>query len=429
MIEGAEFDRSLKDREQNQNLYSLVAGGEHLLGNWGLDYAFAYSYADEEEPDYYGSDFEMDDGADITLDLSNTDLPQYTITSLENGYEFDTDHFVLSEIEVENNKTSNRDITGLLNLKIPFLVGQNQSELKFGGKFLLKEKDQEIRSTLYSWEGEEDVLLTQLYGDFEDMNFMDGAYKIGKTQDPQKVRDFVKANMNGDLVGEENLETNAEDYQAKEDVFAFYGQSTTYFDKFMLLFGARYEITKIEYTGYEVQWDVDGDYVGTTSATNSKNWNHILPDIHLKYEATPNTNIRAAFTSGLSRPNFYDLVPYKLVFHEDEEMEIGNPDLEPTTAYNFDLLAEHFFQGVGILSGGFFYKSLDKIIYPFTYEQPDDDPRYPAYQVFQSIQGETATLYGFEINCHFCRISGQDSASLLIIHMPILMQLLESVLM
>ncbi len=101
---------------------------------------------------------------------------------------------------------------------------------------------------------------------------MDGEYKIGKTQDPQKVRDFVKANMNGDLEGEVIVETDAEDYQAAEDVFAFYGQSTTYFDKFMLLFGARYEITKIDYTGYEVQWDVDGDYVGTTEATNSKTW-------------------------------------------------------------------------------------------------------------------------------------------------------------
>lgn len=398
MIEEAEFERSLKDREQNQTIYSLVAGGEHLLGNWGLDYAFSYGFADQIEPDYYTSDFKMNEAANLTLNLSNTDLPKYTITDLENGYEFDPANFELDAIEVSDNSTSNRDITGLLNLKFPFLLGQNQSELKFGGKFLLKKKDQEINSTLYSWEGGNAVLLSQLYGDFEDTNFMDGEYKIGKTQDPQKVRDFVKANKDGDLVGEPNYETDAEDYQATEDVYAFYGQSTTHFDKFMLLFGARYEITKIEYTGHDVQWDENGDYEATTTATNSKTWNHFLPNIHLKFEATPNTNIRAAFTSGLARPNYYDLVPYLLVFREDEEMEIGNPNLEPTTAYNFDLLAEHFFQGIGILSGGFFYKSFDKIIYPFTFEQPENDPRYAGYQVLQPIQGETATLYGFEIN-------------------------------
>lgn len=397
-IDEAAFDRSLKDREQNQTLYNLVAGGEHLLGNWGLDYAFSYSFADEKEPDYHASDFELDEDPNITLDLSNTDLPKYTITNLENGYEFDPAHYVLDKIEVEDNSTSNRDITGLLNLKFPFLLGQNQSELKFGGKFLLKEKDQEKNAIEYSWEGEDDILLSQLYGDFEDTNFMGGEYKIGKTQDPQKVRDFVIDNKGGFLEGEFNYETDAEDYQASEDVFAFYGQSTTYFDKFMLLFGGRYEITNIEYTGYEVQWDEEGDYVDTTPTTSNKTWNHFLPSIHLKFEATPNTNIRAAFTSGLARPNFYDLVPFQLVFVEDEEMEIGNPDLEPTTSYNFDLLAEHFFQGIGVLSGGFFYKSLDKIIYPYSFEQSADHPRYAGYEVFQPIQGETATLYGFEMN-------------------------------
>ncbi|MFQ6115052.1 MAG: TonB-dependent receptor domain-containing protein, partial [bacterium] len=75
---------------------------------------------------------------------------------------------------------------------------------------------------------------------------------------------------------------------------------------------------------------------------------------------------------------------------------IGNPDLKATTAYNFDLLGEHYLSGIGILSGGFFYKSLDNIIYTRFFEQAGGP--YDGFEVEQRANGETAKLYGFEVN-------------------------------
>jgi len=43
-------------------------------------------------------------------------------------------------------------------------------------------------------------------------------------------------------------------------------------------------------------------------------------------------------------------------------------------------------------------KSMDKIIYPFVYDKPDDDPNYPEFEVSSWIQGEKASLFGFEIH-------------------------------
>ena len=404
-INEAAFDRSLKDRSQDQQIVSVVFGGENMLGNWGLDYYLAYSYADEKEPDYHGSDFELDEDPNILLDLSDTDTPKYTITNLEDGYEFNTDNYVLDGIEVEDNSTSNTDITAGLNLKVPLNIGAYQTELKFGGKTVFRKKDQEKNAIEYSWEGDDDILLTQLYGDFEDENFMYGNYKIGKTQDPQKIRDFVEANKNGDLEGEFNHESDAEDYNATEDVYAGYVQFTTHFGDWMLLFGARDEYTKTSYTGYEVQFAAEddegeggGDYISTTELSNDNSYNHILPMLHLRWRFTPNSNLRLAYTSGIARPNFFDLVPYMMVLNDDDEMEIGNPDLKPTTSYNLDLMVEHYFQGIGILSGGAFYKGLGDIIYATKYDYDGDNTNYEGYDVFQSIQGGDGTLYGFELN-------------------------------
>jgi len=77
-------------------------------------------------------------------------------------------------------------------------------------------------------------------------------------------------------------------------------------------------------------------------------------------------------------------------------MVIGNPELVPTTAYNIDLLAAHYLPGIGIVSGGIFYKALDNIIYTSYYDQVGGS--YDGFEVEQMVNGETASLFGFEVN-------------------------------
>ena len=172
--------------------------------------------------------------------------------------------------------------------------------------------------------------------------------------------------------------------------------TTLNFDKLMSLVGFRHEITSVEYTGNEVLFDADGDYESTAEVTSDDSYSHFLPMVHLVYRPSPQTNIRAAFTSGIARPNYYDLAPYKIIIQEDEEMVIGNPGLKPTTSFNFDLLAEYYLPGIGIVSGGFFYKAMDKIIYTSYYEQ--EGGPYDGYEIEQKVNGEKATLSGFEAN-------------------------------
>ena len=96
---------------------------------------------------------------------------------------------------------------------------------------------------------------------------------------------------------------------------------------------------------------------------DTKFYGNILPMVHFRYRIGPMTQLRLAFT--------YRYRPAELFRHgalppsvpEDEELVRGNPELKPTTAYNIDLMGEHYFQGIGIFSGGVFYKSLSNTIY------------------------------------------------------------------
>ncbi len=396
-ITEAAMERHLKDRLERQKIYNVAGGGEHKLGLFNLDYTLSYSYAEESKPDQTDPTFELNEDVDLLLNVSDPNLPKYQITNLANGYEHNPDNWILDEIAHENGLNEDSDMIASLNLKHPYLLGNSSGELKFGGKFHLKNKERKNNVWEYGWEGDNDVLLTQFLADDEDTDFMSGEYKIGPSADGDKVREFFKANRNGLLEGELNKEdTDGENYKAKENIFAYYAMTTHNFDKLTLLAGFRHEITTVDYQGNEVLFDDEGDYESTNLVEDDDSYSHFLPMIHLRYSMTPRTNFRLALTSGLARPNYYDLVPYKLIFREDNEMAIGNPGLTPTTAYNFDLLAEHYLPGIGIISGGVFYKALDKIIFTKFYKQ--EGGQYDGFEISQPVNGETASLFGFEVN-------------------------------
>ncbi|MGB5849781.1 MAG: TonB-dependent receptor, partial [Ignavibacteriaceae bacterium] len=231
-------------------------------------------------------------------------------------------------------------------------------------------------------------------------DLLDGNYNFGPTIDVDKMESFFNANKDVDFVGTFlNEDSDAATYDATEDIYAFYLMTTINFDNLMILAGVRDEISKTSYNGNEVVFSDTGTYVETNPLSAEKSHNHILPSLHLKYTVTPQTNIRAAFTSGLARPHYEQMVPFSVVLHEDEEIERGNPDLVPTTAYGFDLLGEHYFSGIGVISGGIFYKILEDITYPTVIEEVGGI--YDGYEVTQPWQpkgADPATIFGFEVN-------------------------------
>ena len=109
----------------------------------------------------------------------------------------------------------------------------------------------------------------------------------------------------------------------------------------------------------------------------------------MRYGLTQQTNLRAAVTTAMARPNFVDLVPSRLV--DDEDILLGNPELDPTTATNFDFLVEHYDQRIGVMSAGVFYKSLKDPIFVFVEDNElGGETRQPR-------NGEDGEIYGFEL--------------------------------
>lgn len=390
-----EAERELKDRLETQQILSLGAGGTQLFGKATVDYRVGYSYAEEREPRARYPVFVTED-LDFNVDLSDRDQPRYTESTgnLENysAYEFD-------EYEVNDNLTTDNDFTSSVDVSLPFRMGDLTSTLKLGGKARIKTKDRENRVTIYDgYDG--DLMLTDMLGGFTDSDFYrdcQGCYSMGRVAGARESWQFFQANQNRFELDSDGTreDSDAENFTADENVFAGYLMATMESGRWRFVPGVRVEYTDMSYQGNEVRFNEDGDYEGTTPISDSSDYFHVLPGINVRYRLNEQTNIRGAVTRSLARPNYWNLVPYRLVNREDEELEIGNQDLDVTSSTNVDLLLERYFQSIGMVTGGVFYKQLTDYVYESVYDL--DGGPYDGYETVQPVNGGDATLWGFEV--------------------------------
>ena len=360
-VSDARVERELKNRYEVQDIYSLKTGGRHAFSGLDVDYSASFSYAQEDEPDRRDMTF-LQKKVDLSYDISDPRYPTYAVT---NGIDIhDPAAFDLDEMVVENNLTWERNLMVRLDLEAPFNLNAAPGAFRFGAKARSKRRERENDSQVMdSFAG--GLTMAAVASDIESRPLLDGRYVIGRSPDPGKV-DLLYATegtkFEVDINGSRE-DTDPANYSATEDVYAAYAQTRLSLGRWMLLTGARYEWTGLRYTGNEVIFDENGDYEATNGITGKNSYGQLFPMAHLKYAIGHNTNLRLAATRSLARPNYYDVVPYQLVFREDELLERGNVDLKPTTALNLDLMLEHYFSTVGLVAGGLFYKRLDDYIF------------------------------------------------------------------
>lgn len=399
-VEGARLIRGLQDRVESQTIIAVNGGGAHNFGNLGLDYRIAYSYGEQTKdfPDgQIRPEFQMR-GVDLALDLSDTQAPRFTPTNLTFADLNNPDNFEIDAFDFRAQNTTDEDLVGSLNFKIPYSLGNATAEFKFGGKLRTKTKDRNNERFRNKWKGDDDLLMSQFAGDMVD-DFQDGDYNFGPGIDRDRMREFFLANKDNPNGFESSIredETFGETYDAGEDVYSYYLMTTINFGKVLLLGGVRQEFTNTDYTGTLLEFNEDGDFVNAAPQADSRSYNNFFPNFQLRYQATPRTNLRFAATTGIARANYFDLVPFLWVIPEDQELLRGNSKLDPTTSVNLDLLAEHFLQNIGILAGGVFYKRLDDIIFTANFKQ--EGGPFDGFDVEQPINGGSATLWGFELN-------------------------------
>lgn len=375
--------------------YSLQ--GETRLGKSTLDAAVFYT---DSRRDYNSDAVSFNSGR---FPMINRDI---NTSFLRTEGEFnDSSLYSLNNFESNDVVTHGNNTVFRVNLSIPYRLGSGTGKIKAGlkSKSLYNERYRPNSSLYSEFSGDTSVLLTDFVGTNElSDSFMDNNLNFGPNVSTSAI-DYYYSNPNNFTTNVDASRISADTffYEATENVFAGYLMSQLQLEKLMILIGARIEKTNVDYSANIVEQDGE-TWVSTTPINSENNYTKILPNIQFKYNLNQSSIIRAALTFGYSRPNFADLVPSRSIGIESQEITIGNPDLDPAFSTNLDLMYEKYFDDLGIFSGGIFYKNIDKFQYTSQTSVIGNEftgaSVYTDWVLHQTLNGETAKVFGLELN-------------------------------
>ena len=409
-------------RLPDYGIASLGIGGKHVYSDswlaWEISAARSRQLAAAGNPGATFKYIKNDAGTgQCTFDASattNPNLPQFDPACLAPGSPtLDPTQYYLSEYDTTSGTTSQVNLQGAVSMAKNYHAGSHFSTFEFGFKVRNAHKGQDALSGVYDNVGNYGTtgnppLMSMFLSGFQNSNYYDKDYNLGPVTDYNQITAFFNANPGLFPIDEPAtiFGSMSSNFNLTERISAGYAMNTIEFGRFRLQTGLRIEATQLDILGFKVINNVDsnGNPLPSTVISEPANtwyWDP-LPSVQLRYRLTNESDIRAVYGRGISRPNPYDMVPY--VTEDDSTqpltVSIGNPNLKPEHANNYDLLYEHYLKPFGLLQAGFFYKQLSSPIYYIT--NPSIGPgdpyynQYPGDMLSYIINGSNAQLWGIE---------------------------------
>lgn len=372
----AEVERELKDRMETQKILSTNIGGTTRLDSWVIDYRLAYSKSGEDEPIHLGA--AIFSGEFENMGFNDTRKP--LLIAPQDYYQAGS--YELDEIELAKSSTNDTNKAINLDFMREFTMGMNPAQVKFGVKHNSRKKDSDDEVWAFD---EFDSTLADFVGgpiDYKLGNF-------GPAIDARAIGAFAKG-----LALEEDYrdieESNIGDFEITEDTSAAYLMGRMDIDSLRVLTGIRYESIDFDARGYRL---IDGDDI-TTISDFSNTQDHWLPALHIRYSLGEKTQLRAAWTNSVVRPNFSQLSPG--FYQDDDEAEFGNPELKPLESSNIDLGIEHYPGMASVISAFVFYKDIENFAYQTDLGGTGIYTEFSDAVTF--VNGDAAKIYGLELS-------------------------------
>ncbi|MBX7152860.1 TonB-dependent receptor [bacterium] len=326
-------------RYQQRALLSSQLLGEHQLNNIlnsKIDWHFAYSQADRNEPD--------------------TRQTGYVLNETSNQYEAigqsKNTRFFSDMVDKEIN-------TGF---DWSFPVAQFKgTKLKVGS--LYRKKDRDFNAHRYAYSNIQDVV---------------------RTQEPEEL--FSSDNIANGLVNfEDNTQAN-DQYTAKENLIAGYLMADfPITSQLRFVGGFRYENVETELKSFD---PLSGS--ANNSLSPKFNDNDLFPAINLIYGLNDRMNIRLGFSQTKARPQFRELAPFR--YDDYRRSTYGNPFLKASDITNYDARWEFFPNPGELLAASFFYKQFSNPIEKFLLPNPGNPTGDPV-----PVNGGSANNLGLEL--------------------------------
>ncbi len=379
-----EYD--LRDRQLNTMVLSNMINGYHQLGN-NLTFTWQGARSQSVQRTDFDHQARWREIGAFTQDLVDNRGPELVPQGARN----DVDRLFLKDARFDVADVDEVSYTGRVDIRNDYALGDNFSGYFKAGALI---RDQErVRGINRRWtgtnvaniigpEGMDQFQLTGS-GDIGIFDFLDSSFVapnflnsdvffmgMGATDnnnvgiDAAAVRDFYERFGAGYAKDDR---VDLESYTANERIESGYIMNETNWRKLMVMGGARYENTIIDYRATVGQllkleneeWVVNDPREEITA----RSYHEWLPMLHLRYKFTDWFDVRLAATKTIARPNFSSLVPFQIIDDQNRIARKGNPELEHTTVWNYDIFLSFYAEKLGLFTIGGFYKELSNVEY------------------------------------------------------------------
>ncbi|WP_299598987.1 TonB-dependent receptor [uncultured Microbulbifer sp.] len=359
MAEGATYIRAdLRREDVEKALANVSLVGNTDLDTWKFDYGVNLSRSELHETN---SDWSFRQDDDVVMGPDSFTLngegvvefnPGGAVHNLAENLRFDS-------VGYQNDRAEQDIQTARFDAEHFYSMAGADSSVKFGVKVTANEKQFDFNNRSY------DVVRDTMSGypvtDGHFQNDVDGMDRDNLWFDLDALNGLFADNPQLFEADSGNAAALvASDRVVEETTSAAYVMNTVRFDRLDVIAGLRYEQTDV--TSSASQLDAEGNY-STISVEGDSDV--LLPSLVAKYLIRDDLIARASFTTSLGRPNYSDISAssqFGINDDGDAVLSIGNPDLLPYEADNYDLSMEWYPSESSVVSLAWFRKDIDNII-------------------------------------------------------------------
>ncbi|MBT8038618.1 MAG: TonB-dependent receptor [Gammaproteobacteria bacterium] len=453
-VQGAECSRrgaprALSLRDQIRNNYTdTTIGGLNIdwnRDNWYINGDLFWNDLDAVVLEASMDANNQDLVSPLIADLTGSGPPQSGVAQED----LDLNRFEPRRLRIRQRSTQGDQVGARLDFDVE-MANQHIESVQFGARYNSSDIDYSA-SQRASWDdggADDDAFFAAFYTDqyFDPVdgvalpmvNFLDSFNYLSDVGldgevDPGfgpcttgNVAEFMKFNGRFDPKLTRTCEDLLQSFAVTEDTYSAYAAINLEGDwgnvPVFANLGLRYVKTENKSTGVvsteiDEDTDISPEPDPNDTITTSGSFSKVLPSLNLRFDMTDRVQLRFAAAETLSRPEVYDLTSrFKISVSDDDDsgditpedcegggclIKRGNPNLDPYTAWNYDLTLMWAMPGDGFLATSIFYKDIEGFIFdaisgPVTLPEYGDAPFF----VEQPTNAEDAKVSGFEIAIH-----------------------------
>ncbi len=373
---GARTERRELRRQYDQNLFTISAGLQKVLGAFTIEPLLTHSAAKENRVYDKSREFRNATGntGPVQFDFGAFDFKRWDVDpaiDLPSTYPL---RRTRDDWGVVDEKTS----TAKLDVRwdTTNLLGR-PGWLKTGVKYLQRARLTDLESRrvepVTSWRLDSSMVRPAV-------PVYDGRFNSGFLLNWEGIDRFIAANRSlvRPIPLEEAQNSIEDDYDIDEYIYAAYAMGSLKLNKLTLLAGLRWEKTDATIRAVEAR-SAGTTLLGRFPTSGTTSYDEIFPNLQAVYRFNERALLRAAATQTIGRPAYEDSRPLanfrydalgaaalNPAFPFTGTLSIGNPALKPYQARNYDLSFEWYLKGSATVALAAFRKEIDNPIYTYS---------------------------------------------------------------